>query len=268
MMKQCKFLAIFLLAAIFLAGCQKDETPLVSDTESIENEVSNNTQRSQEVVDITHTYLYRGETFSITYTLDEAQGEVLIATGDENMASQVFGSENGPEAMFFEDPSEQKTTILVRVFDTNAEMEHFLQKERNIPEEFLTIPEEGVQTSRTCYSWNYSGFGNFYFYRHKKYTNEMTGLRRTNTSYSGNHWVGPSYNDQLSSLIVNKPSTRWAYVSLHEHSCYDGRKLIFWFSPGNTTLGIHNLKWYTLSGWWFWGPSWNDRMSSYIVVHG
>lgn len=265
MTKQFKFLAIFMLAAVLFTGCQKDEDPLISDTEGIENDLSNDTQRAPEVVDITHTYVYRGQTFKVTYTLDEAEGEVLKTTGDEGMAAELFGTEEGPEAMYFEDPSEESREITVRVFDTNEEMDAYLESEKIVPEDGLGIPEEGSETARYCYSWRWWGYGNFYFYKHAWYGSEMTGMRRTNTRYSGNHWVGSSYNDQLSSLIINKPVYFRAYVRLYQHSCYGGRTLNFYSRPGWTTVGVPNLKWYTLSGWWFWRKSWNDQVSSYRV---
>ncbi|WP_340202252.1 hypothetical protein [Ascidiimonas sp. W6] len=266
MRKQINYLVMVFFIAIFLVGCQKDETPLTSDTEAVEQQVKKETQRLQETVDITHIYEYRGNSFKITYTLNEAEGEVLKTSGDENLAAEIFGKEEGPQAMLFEDPSEDTKEIIVRVFDTNAEMEQFLKKERTVPQEAFTTPEEGAsETARNCYSWFYNGYANFYFYKHIYYNTEMIGMRRSNTRYSGNHWVGSTYNDQLSSLIINKPYYNRAYVSLKQHSCYGGRTINFYAGPGYTTAGVANLKWYTLSGWWWWRKSWNDQVSSYWV---
>jgi hypothetical protein len=266
MTKQFKFLAIFMFATVLFTGCQKDSEPIISDTESIENDLSNDTQRSQESIDITHTYLYKGETLKVTYTLDEAEGEVLKVTGDEKRATEIFGNdEEGPQSIYFEDPSEDQTDITIRVFDTNAEMDEYLANVKQVPEDGLGIPEEGSQTSRYCYSWRWWGHGNFYFYRHIWYNSEMTGMRRTNTRYSGNHWVGSSYNDQLSSLIINKPWNYNAYVRLYQHSCYSGRTLNFYSGPGWTTVGVPDLRRYTLWRFLWWRKSWNDQVSSYRV---
>ncbi len=266
MTKQFKFLAIFMLAAVLFTGCQKDESPLISDTEGIENDLGNDTQRSQEPVDITHTYVYKGETVKVTYTLDEAEGEVLKVTGDEKRATEIFGSdEEGPQAIYFDDPSEEKTDITIHVFDTNEEMDEYLASEKKVPTEGLTIPQEGSETARYCYSWWWNGVGNYYFYRHIWYNTEMTGMRRTNTFYSGNHWVGSAYNDQLSSLIINKPWNYRSYVRLFQHSCYGGRMINFRVGTGWTTVGVPDLRRYTLWRFLWWRRSWNDQVSSYWV---
>lgn len=266
MTKRFNYLLSAVFLAIFLVGCQKDEAPLTTETQAIEDEVKTESQKLQESINISHTYIYRGETFRVNYTLNEVDGEVLETSGDENFAAEKFGTEEGPQALLFEDPSEDNKDILVRVFDTNEEMEQYLLEQKKVPAEAFTVPAEGSgETGRYCWSWFYSGVGNYYFYQHAYYNNEMTGMRRTNTRYSGNHWVGSAYNDQLSSLIINKPYYYRGYVSLKQHSCYAGRTLNFYLPAGYTTAGVANLKWYTLSGWWFWRKSWNDQVSSYCV---
>lgn len=269
MRKQIKYLLTVFMLAMFFVGCEKDNEPLISETEAVEQQVKKEARSLEEAINITHIYKYKGKEFKIIYTLNELEGEVLETRGEVEFAESTFGKEENSYSLLFESPSEETREIIVNVFDNDEEMAIYLKQEKGVTEENLADPEiEGNYNERYCYSWQYnSGFGNFYFYRHAYYNSEMTGMRRTNTNNSGNHWVGSSYNDQLSSLIMNKPRWRNAYVRLYQHSCYSGRSINF-YEPGyygRTTVGVANLKWYTLSRWFFWKKSWNDQVSSYRV---
>ncbi|WP_428740534.1 hypothetical protein [Tenacibaculum sp.] len=249
---------ILWMAVMFLTifiSCQNEEV--------VENEAKGKeTELAREsAVVINHTYDYYGKEFKVSYVYDEETGEVLKADGDVDMAQEIFGDEErAPKSLFFDNQKEGSTDIQVKVFDNGEDLQEYASK---VAEEFPgdQVATEG-KASKGCSDYDIYGSGNFYFYKHIYYNTYMSGMSRTNRYYYRDYWVGSGYNDQLSSLIVKKPWNRRALVYLYQHSCYGGKVIGFYQSTGPSGFGIANLKWYTMSGWWFWRKSWNDQVSS------
>ncbi len=272
-MKRIKmYLGMLMVAALTMTSCQTDN---VSETPEEQAGLETTKRTAQEnVTTVTHNYDYYGERFSVSYRLDNESGEVLGTDGNTQRASSVFrSSDEGPQAMLFSNladrgdvadlsssATQEYVEIDVQLFDTVEEME--AQVERTSE----GVPQEGDELANgaegPCSSLDYSGNGRFYFYKHAYYNTEMIPLRRYNRRYFRNHWVGSSYNDQMSSLIVTKPYYSRSLTYLYQHSCFNGKVLGFYQGPGSYGYGVGNLKWYTLSGWWWWRTSWNDQVSS------
>lgn len=272
-MKKVKFLVgLLFIATLSFTGCQTDPV-----SENIEEQADFEivSRASEENVTIVkHNYNYYGERFSVQYTLNNDSGEVQDVAGDTERAENLFSNaDSGPQAMLFSnladigeraEPSANATqqasvVIDVQLYNTTDEMEADLERTvGNIPRE----ENASVDGAENCTSADIWGQGNFYFYKHINYSTEMLPLRRTSRYYFRNHWVGSSYNDQMSSLIVTKPYYRRSYTTLYQHICFGGKTLSFYQGPGSYGFGVPNLKWYTLSGWWWWRTSWNDQVSS------
>ena len=269
------YLGMLFIAALAMTSCQTDSVAEQPEEQATEVEIVERTEAvsAENVTTVTHNYSYYGERFSVSYTLNNESGEVLGTQGDTERASSVFRtSEEGPQAILFSNLADRGDNriepdtnspayvqIDVQLFDTTEEMEAEVERESQ------GVPQEGeVATGAEgpCSSLDYSGNGRFYFYKHAYYNSEMTPLRRYNRRYFRNHWVGSSYNDQMSSLIVIKPYYSRSLTYLYQHSCFNGKVLGFYQGPGSYGYGVGNLKWYTLSGWWWWRTSWNDQVSS------
>lgn len=278
-MKKFKmYLGMLFVAALTITSCQTDSVSETSEEqasfETTKRTALENVAIQENVTTVTHNYSYYGERFSVSYTLNNESGEVLGTQGDTERASNVFrSSDEGPQAILFSNLADRGDNVVgpnaisaeyveidVQLFNTVEEME--AQVERTSE----GVPQEGTElvsgAEGPCSSLDYSGSGRWYFYKHAYYNSEMTPLRRYNRRYFQNHWVGSSYNDQLSSLIVTKPYYSRSLTYLYQHSCFNGRTLGFYQGPGSYGFGIANLKWYTLSGWWWWRTSWNDQVSS------
>lgn len=264
-LKLQKFIILFVLV---LASCQQEQ---VVTEESAEVEASNeliSKEREKEIVKVTHNYEYKGKQFSVVYVLNTAKEEVLEVDGDVELAKEVFGRKDAPQNLLFEASEKGKveTIINVKVFDTTDEVDEFT---KGIAEGFPgnekgeTVKGRLLQKGN-CYDSNIYGKGNFYFYYHSYYNTEMTGIRRVNKRYYQD-WALGGYNDQMTSLIATKPYGTQSYIRLYQHSCYGGRTLSFYVPYYYTAVGVYNLSHYTLSGWWFWRKSWNDKVSSYRV---
>ncbi|MDY8134900.1 hypothetical protein [Aquimarina sp. 2201CG5-10] len=245
--------------AVFIAGCEKEDDSQVStNPESIEAIKNAGNEEQENIVNISHQYYYQGKEFNVTYTLDQKERNVIKTSGDTDIARAIFGREDSPKALLFENPVMGSKEIAIRVFDTDQEMNRYLENNGGLPK------ETSDQGKAACSSYNYIGYGSFYFYKHAYYSTEMLSMRRTSTRSTGNHWVGSGNNDNLSSVILNIPINTQGYLRLKEHICYGGKSLNFYINDYTSALfGIPNLQWYTLSGWWWWTTSWNDQVSSY-----
>lgn len=254
-----------ILISIFIIGCEKEDSEITTaiETEEITKDSEVKQEAQEEIVDISHTYYYRGEKFKVTYTLNQKERDVIKTSGDVDMAKAVFGKEDSPKALLFENPEEGKKEIGIRVFDTDEEMNRYVEKNLELPKD---IDEGQNENDRmACSSYDYWGNGSFYFYKHAYYNTEMTSMRRTSRRATGNHWVGSANNDNLSSVIIGVPYAHRGYLRLKQHSCYNGKSLNFYIVnySSSSYFGVANLQWYTLSGWWWWRTSWNDQVSSY-----
>jgi hypothetical protein len=278
-MKKIKILfGILCIVAISITGCQTDS---VSETpeEQADFEITKRATAENNETVVKYNYTYNGERFSVNHTVDNESGEVLRTEGDTDRATSMFASEEGPGAILFSnledrgdigDPADTALTtedpsyveLDVQLFDTVEEMEAEVERTSGggrLP----TGDEAQVSGGESCTSAQSWGYGRFYYYKHKNYNSEMTGLRRYNRSYFRNHWVGSSYNDQMSSLIALKPYNRYIYTKLYQHSCFNGKVIGFYQGRyRGYGFGIRNLKWYKLSGWLWWRTSWNDQVSS------
>ncbi|WP_035096610.1 hypothetical protein [Aquimarina megaterium] len=255
-----KFCAVSVMMLFVFTSCNKDELnieePGVKSTKDLQNKAS-----EQGIVEIVHNYDYYGEKFKVLYVLDTKESEVVKVDGDVQMAERIFGKKDSPQGLFFEDQKEGETTINVKVFNTNDEVDEYIVK---LAGDFPKERSEQQVTKGACVDGSINGTGNFYFYYHINYVTEMTGIRRTNKYYYKD-WNLGGYNDHMSSLRLTKPWGRRAYVRLYQHSCYNGRTLNFYSPYYQTVAGANDLRNYTLSGWWFWKKSWNDKTSSYRV---
>lgn len=253
-MKKQNFLWIAVMCFTLLFSCQSED---IVENESNKEEVQ---LAKESTVTINHTYDYYGKQFKVSYVYDEESGEVLKADGDVELAQEIFGDEErAPKSLFFDNPKEGSTDIQVKVFDNGEDLQEYGAK---VAGDFPGDQVGAEGRAAKCDSYDVYGSGRFYFYKHAYYNTYMSGMSRMNRYYYRDHWVGSGYNDQLSSLIVTKPSYRKAVVYLYQHSCYGGKVIGFYQGTGYTGFGIANLKWYTMSGWWFWRKSWNDKVSS------
>ncbi len=261
------YLGMLLIAALTITSCQTDSVSEIPE-EQADAEIAK--RASQEsITNVKHNYTYNGESFSIVYTLNNESGEVLDTSGDLERAQSLVSADREPQAVLYTDLEEysesnadaaapSEVVIEVKLYDSVEEMESDVERlaETRIPSTEGSDQVAGAEGP--CISFSGAGNGNFYFYKHAYYSTEMTGLRRTNRRYFWNHWVGSTYNDQMSSLISLKPYYQRVYTILYEHSCFNGRAIGFYAGPGNYGFGIRNLKWYRLR-WW---RSWNDQVSS------
>lgn len=245
------------LVSVLIIGCETEDS-LVNESPEITKDHKNDVNQLQEnIVDISHHYSYQGKEFSVMYTLDQKERNVLKVSGDIDKARAVFGRQDSPKALLFDNQVTGSKEIVIQVFDTDQEMNRYLEKNGK-------LPKETFDQSKSCSSFNYYGFGSFYFYKHAYYNTEMLSMRRTSTRATGNHWVGSANNDNLSSIRMGIPINTQGFLTLREHICYGGKSLNFYMQDYTTSLfWIPNLQWYTLSGWWWWQTSWNDQVSSY-----
>ncbi|SEL65180.1 hypothetical protein SAMN04487910_2923 [Aquimarina amphilecti] len=258
MEKNLRRLIIFSLLLVFSFGCETDDSVVTTNLEASER--IETVKQNEEIVDISHRYHYQGKEFNVTYTLNEKERNVIKTSGDVDIAKAVFGKEDSPKALLFENPVMDSKEIAIKVFDTDEEMNRYLESKGQLPDRNF----KNQNTKGACSSFNYLGYGSFYFYKHAYYDTEMMGMRRTMTRATGNHWVGSSYNDNLSSIKMGIPINTKGYLTLREHICYGGKSLNFYIDDYTTSIfGVPNLQWYTLSGWWWWRTSWNDQVSSY-----
>ncbi|WP_103070406.1 hypothetical protein [Aquimarina sediminis] len=258
MKKKLRRLLVVTLVSFFISGCETDDSVVTAKVEA--NDEIENIKQEEGIVDISHTYYYQGKEFNVTYTLNEKERNVIKTSGDVDMARTIFGREDSPKALLFEKPVMDSKEISIKVFDTDQEMNQYLENKGQLPKENF----KNKNIKGACSSFNYLGYGSFYFYKHAYYNTEMLGMRRTSTRATGNHWVGSTYNDNLSSIKMGIPINTKGFLTLREHICYGGKSLNFYMEDYTTSLfWIPNLQWYTLSGWWWWRTSWNDQVSSY-----
>ena len=141
--------------------------------------------------------------------------------------SNTLASALDLKSLFFNNPKEGSTDIEIDVFDNQEDLELYASK---LTDGISDIEEkaQNTDTKGNCTSYDIWGSGRFYFYKHIYYNTSMSGMNRYNRYYYRDHWVGSSYNDQLSSLIVTKPSNKRALVYLYQHSCFNGRIISFY----------------------------------------
>ena len=273
-MKKLKILSgILCIIALTITSCQTDtvnENLNEKDDFGLTKRVSE--EANQTVVK--YNYTYNREHFSISYTVDNESGEIINTEGDTDRARSYFENSDGPGAILFSnledrgsqdeptshEPSPEYLEIDVVLFDSVEEME--LEVERSSDERFPNINEAQTESGESCTSAELGGSGIFYYYKYIYYNTEMTGLRRTYKDYFRNHWVGSSYNDQMSSFAVKKPYNRNAYAVLYQHACFEGKAIGFYQGIYAYGFDIANLQWYQMSGWLWWSTSWNDQVSS------
>jgi len=259
-----RFLSLFTLVAIIFTSCSKNEE--LNEPISADLETSRSFQSS--ITNVTHVYDYYGESIRVEYQFDNEKEDVVAVQGDTERAEALFrDQENAPKGFVFEEMEEYREStglaesieLRIKLFNLAEEADEYVASTYQVP------AEKGEANRGPCSNLDIGGTGNFYYYKHINYVSEMTSLRRTNRYFSRNYWVGSANNDQLSSLIALKPTNKRALVGLYEHSCFNGKSIWFYQGYGYGGFGVSNLKWYTLSGWWFWRTSWNDQVSSMFM---
>lgn len=267
-MKRFKmYLGVLFITALTMTSCQTDSVT-ESPEEQAKIETSQRATEASNTTEVKHIYNYNRETFTVSYIVDNETGDVLDTAGDTGRAEELFSTDERASSVLITELEEyspdeaadatSSVVINLQVFDSEDEMQAFVEEDGG------RIPQDGEYVANAegpCNDYDIWGQGRFYFYKHWYYGSEMTPLRRTNRYYYRDYTFG-SYNDQMSSLIVLKPSYRRSYTVLYQHSCLNGRRLAFYQRTGYTGYGVPNLRHYTLYRWFFWRVSWNDQVSS------
>lgn len=258
---------LLLISIIFFTGCQKEEINTVEqsskESTSLEEVSKLRSNIYKKTLEVVHNYEYKGQKFRILYVLDSKGNKILKVGGDVTKARKIFGKANAPQVLFFEtskEKAQKKVVINVKMFQTKREADYYVRKLAGESKE--RIMEKKLPFN--CNDAKYPGQGNFYFFHHAFYNSEMTGLRKTKVHYSRD-WNLGGYDNKLSSFFITKPSNFVSLVRLYQYKCFNG-KVIYFFTPKNTSLGfVGNLNYYILSWWWWWPKKWNDQTSSYKV---
>lgn len=274
-MKRIKtYLGMLVIAVLSITSCQTDTVEEVTETEATFQAKENN--NSENVTVVRHVYTYNGEDFSVNYTVDNESEEIVRVDGDVSRAEEIFSNDERANSILFTDIEEydpeavpqtrENVTIKVRLFDTEDEMEAYVEADGGA----IPTQEEGNTESvqrAPCNSIEFGGQGSFYFYRDTYYTNELTSLRKTNKFYFRNHDINipPYAGSDLTSFIVLKPYSKRSYTKLYSVTCFRARTLAFYQRPGSFGYGIPNLHRYTLVRWFRW-MSWDNHTSSTIGI--
>lgn len=266
------YVGMLFIAALTMTSCQTDGVNEQTEDQAVfeanERTSAENTSFENTTV-VKHIYTYNRETFNVNYTINNETGDVISTEGDVDRAEQLFSTDERASSVLITELEEynpdtvvetpETVTIKLEVFDTEDEMQAYVESDG------VRIPtpngEYAANAEGPCNDYDIGGQGRFYFYKHWFFGSEMLPLRRLNRYYYRDYAFG-SYNDQMSSLIVLKPSYRRSYTVLYQHTCLNGRRLAFYQRTGYTGYGIVSLRWYTLYRWWFWRTSWNDQVSS------
>jgi hypothetical protein len=260
------------MAAVILMSCQTDNTDQDPIIEESNSEISKrNAADAVGATVVTYNYTYRGDRFTVKYTVNDESGEVVGTEGDLDTASTLFQGTEGPEAVLFtnlDDYNEDapaefaensgNITIDAELFDTNADMEAALERMAGQPLETNT-----VTGAENCTTFSFPGGGTFLYFRNVFYNTVMPALTKNNITISLDHQFPAADNDAMSSLIVFKPFNDFTYTIIYEDICFGGRRLVFARGRG-PSFGVPNLRWYRLSGRLWWRRSWNDQASSVI----
>jgi hypothetical protein len=253
----------FFLLIIFsvMFSCSQDEISedvMVSKADLL-IEQATNSRVVEGIREVTHNYNYYGEEFSVIYSFDDEINEVVNISGDLEMAETIFGTEEtSPQGVLYEDIQEDSATINIRLFNKAEELDIYAALNIDYSDEIHDV------FNNFCIDYSErKGLGSmFYFFKHKNFDTEMTGMRGNLVSFYQDAAVGPSYNDQLSSLIAFKnPGHDYIAVELYEHNCFFGRKHRFEKYFGS--IFVSNLKDYYLYKFLIWKRgNWNDYVSS------
>ncbi|WP_420571617.1 hypothetical protein [Kordia sp.] len=271
-MKKIKtYLGMLAIAVLSITSCQTDNVEEQTEVEATfqSKEGTNN----ENVTVVKHVYNYNGEEFSVNYIVNNESEEIVSVDGDVRRAEELFSTDERASSVLVTELEEYDPNGTIRtpesiilqfnLFDSKTEMEAFVQVNSSV-----MMPDEqeyatNQQFHNPCYSLDIFGEGRFYFYEDFSYGNEMVPLRRNGRYYFRNHWVGSTYNDKMSSLIVRKPSNKRSYTILYEDACMNGRTLAFYQNTGYTGYGIPSLRYYILYRIWFWRTAtWNNQVSS------
>jgi len=246
-----KMFLFLLTISTMIFSCSKDEVSedlTVSEFNLLIEEPDNSREesRTQEII---HNYNYYEDSFSVVYTFDNETDEIINVSGDIERAEQLFANEeSGPNEFLYENFEENDTTINIRLFNTTEELN-----------EYTGISQERNNTNRVaCVDVNNNNNrgSDFYYYQHKNYDTEMTGMRRTFKEYYQDTWIGHVYNDELTSFIAyRRPGFRRVFVGLRQHACFGGKNATF--ISTNTYMAVPNLKHLYTGPWWSW-RTWND----------
>lgn len=244
-----------LLFSMLCVACTHEDILQETNTENTE------TEKTKESVDIiTHEYDYYGEIFKVAYFLDTKENKVVRTEGDIEMAAKVFGEESKSKSVVFIMNGENNTNnwITSKVFNTYKEATAYLGQDGS------GISDTKNQKNE-CEDVDTYGPIDYRFYKDIDYFDEMTGITAfKRKDYTKNH-LGV-YNDQLSSFMCSS-LYRWEVsITLFEDICKRGKSYTFFKPYNDPNLRVDDLRRYTLSGWWFWRQSWNDKVSSFSAT--
>lgn len=256
-MRNLKFITVPIMTCfLFFTSCEKE-----SVNQEFTEEINETQKNENAIIEVKHNYTYKKEKFSIVYTYDSKQDEVLDVVGDIEMAEKVFGNENPEQALYFPiQEAELSNVVDIVVFDSFEELNEYQSQ----AEEMLVDKSQDKNSKLFCYDHTIDGDADVRFYHDIFLQNEMTFIRQNNVSFRQDFDLG-WLNDRLSSFEVRKPFGRTTSVYLFEHGCFGGRNITFDFYPNIAHAAIFDLRTATLSGWWFWRKSWNDQTSSFRV---
>ena len=178
-----------ILGLLTLAGCQKEMEIPAAEISSETREASGSVFNTR-LVDITEQYDYYGETFSVTYTLDQETNEIVDARGDVERAEALFTGENAPMGQVVTIGNMDKEAVTrIQLFKTQEEAE----------------AEVGgfEQACKSCVYAELAGDGSFRFYDHAYYAGELIDLTKHNIR--GLHWnnVMAHNNDRITSIAAD-----------------------------------------------------------------
>lgn len=211
-MKKFKVLALSAVVIAVFASCNKEEIKPVESSSVI----------------VTHRYIQGDSEALVTYSFND-KDDLIKESGDlasRDAMIRNLKSETGM-AILVDEVSEDGKNFTIRLFDTRDEMNEFQGIKEPMPQE---------ETKNPCYNNGWSGYADFYFYRHTNYSDELTNLRRTDHAYFQIHYLDTwNENDQISSLQVYSGS-----VDLFKDGCFYGTQIRF-------QEDIPNLHWFHAS---------------------
>lgn len=256
-MKNFKIITLsIILSTLLFTSCEKEEDVLLEDVNYTEKTKENDNA----ITEVTHNYTYNDEKFTIVYTFNTEEDEVLNVEGDVEMAEEVFANDNSEQALYFPIQDEDSNNdIDIVVFDSYEELQDYQNEEGRMQ---ATYPN--TNNKSFCFDHTIPGESDVRFYNDISLRNEMIFLRQNNISFRQDFDLGGNDN-RLSSFEVDKGFGRTTSVYLFERGCFRGRNWTFDFGTNIAHAAIFDLRSYTLSGWWFWRTSWNDQASSFRV---
>ncbi|MDW3194193.1 MAG: hypothetical protein R8G66_17600 [Cytophagales bacterium] len=184
-----KVLAVIVLTTIFTA-CEDSE---ILDQPS-------------DIYEVTHHYEFNSNIYSIVYELNN-EHQVLSAHSDsEGLKSfQEFYKQDEGGLLVVEQVSANGKEVYFK---------YIAASERK---------DEGTISGRMeCTDWFDPGTASYNFYRHINFVDELVALRKTNTRYFQDQWLGND-NDQISSFRLGNRSE----LHIFEHSCFFGGEYPF-----------------------------------------